>query len=324
MTWSGLLRRPWRRVAVDRFVLLGGAAVVLLFAFAARPVSSAPTPSEVLLVADLRGHALVIFDLAAPDDARRVALEGGPHELVALPDGRIAVSLEQYGRLALVDLETDAVEYVETGGLPHGLAVDVGTSHLLVTDRSIGAVRRFSVETWVEATPLPAAGWPHAVAYSPRGEVVVALASADAIQVDGRRFDAPRLSETVAVAPDGRIATAGAIDGVVVIFDASGALIERYEVGGRPVRVAFDAAGERLAVALSAAGAVALVERGGVTWLEVGGVPDGLAFSGDGRWLYASDIFGGRITVVDTARAEVVASWRAGESIGAIMVLDAR
>ena len=176
----------------------------------------------------------------------------------------------------------------------------------------------------MEATPWPAIGWPHAIAYSPGGGVVVALASADALQVGGRYVEAPRLSETVAIAPDGRIATAGAMDGVVAVFDATGALIERYEVGGRPVRVAFDADGERLAVALSSTGVVALIERGVVTRVEVGGVPDGLAFSRDGRWLYASDVLGGRITVVDSTRGKVVDSWRAGESTGAIMVLAAR
>ncbi|MDO9444633.1 MAG: hypothetical protein Q7K37_04900, partial [Dehalococcoidia bacterium] len=113
---------------------------------------------------------------------------------------------------------------------------------------------------------------------------------------------------------------AGALDGVVVVYDRAGGVIQRYEVGGRPVRVIFDASGERLAVALSAAGAVAVIEDGRVRVAPVAGVPDGLAFSPDGRWLYASDVYGGAVSVVDLETLEVAAVIAAGAGTGALLV----
>jgi len=54
--------------------------------------------------------------------------------------------------------------------------------------------------------------------------------------------------------------------------------------------------------------------------VPVEGVPDGLAFSSDGRIVYASDVFGGAVTAVDVASGEVRAVLRAGESTGALLV----
>lgn len=314
-------RRPR---AADGLVLFAALVAVLLFVVAARPPgsSSAAATLDLLLVADLRGQALLVVDPAAPDAARRIPMPGGPHELLHLPDGRVVVSLEQSGALALVDLATGEVERREIGGRPHGLALQPD-GVLLVTDRDAEAVRRFVLQDGGELAPLRAEGWPHAVALGPDGEVIVALASADAVQVGGLRFAAPDLAETVAVAPDGRVATAGALDGVLVVYDRHGRVLERYEVGGRPVRVMFDASGDRLAVALSAGGAVAVIEDGRVRVAPVAGVPDGLAFSPDGQWLYASDVYGGAVSVVDLETVEVAAVLAVGAGTGAILVTPA-
>lgn len=315
---------PRRLRAADGPLLLAALVAVLLLVVAARSPgsSSAASPPDLLVVADLRGQALIVVDLAVPKAARRIPVPGGPHELLSLPDGRVVVSLEQSGALAFVHLATGEVEHREIGGRPHGLALQPD-GVLLVTDRDAEAVRRFGLRGGEELVPLRAEGWPHAVALGPAGEVIVALASADAVQVDSLRLAAPDLAETVAVAPDGRIATAGALDGVVVVYDRAGRVLERYQVGGRPVRVMFDAGGDRLAVALSAAGAVAVIEDGRVRVAPVAGVPDGLAFSPDGQWLYASDVYGGAVSVVDLGTVEVAAVIAVGAGTGAILVTPA-
>lgn len=312
---------PRRPRSVDSPLLFAALVAVFLFVVAARPSvsSSAAAEPHLLVVADLRGQALILVDPTVPETARRIPVPGGPHELLRLPDGRVAVSLEQSGALAFVELVTGEVTRWETGGRPHGLALQPD-GVLLVTDREAEALRRFVLESGEELAPLRAEGWPHAVALGPDGEVIVALASADTVQVDGLRLAAPDLAETVAVASDGRIAAAGALDGVVVVYDRAGGVIQRYEVGGRPVRVIFDASGERLAVALSAAGAVAVIEDGRVRVAPVAGVPDGLAFSPDGRWLYASDVYGGAVSVVDLETLEVAAVIAAGAGTGALLV----
>lgn len=315
---------PRRPRAADVPVLIAALVAALLFAVAARPAgsSSVVVTRDFLVVADVRGQALIVVDPVAPGAARRIPVPGGPHELLHLPDGRVVVSLEQSGALAFVDLVTGEVERREIGGRPHGLALQPG-GVLLVTDRDAEAVRRFVLQTHEELAPLRAEGWPHAVALGLAGEVIVALASTDMVQVDGLRLAAPDLAETVAVAPDGRIATAGALDGVVVVYDRNGRVLEQYEVGGRPVRVIFDASGDRLAVALSAGGAVAVIEGGRVRIAPVAGVPDGLAFSSNGEWLFASDVFGGAVSVVDLETVEVAAVIAAGAGTGAILVTPA-
>jgi len=54
----------------------------------------------------------------------------------------------------------------------------------------------------------------------------------------------------------------------------------------------------------------------------VGGVPDGLAFSADGRWLFVGDLSTGVVSAVDVASGRVAARRDAGASAGALLLLD--
>src|SRR5690606_11415844 len=132
------------------------------------------------------------------------------------------------------------------------------------------------------------------------------------------------LSESVAVASDGRVAVAAAHDGRVEVYSAVGALLHRYQVGGRPVRVLFSPDGHTIAVALSASGAVAMIQDGHVRVAAVAGVPDGLAFSSDGQVLYASDVYGGAISAVATEDGRLLAVIEAGAGTGALLAWSAR
>ena len=154
MTTSGLAVA--HRITVLAASLLALGAVVLF-----ATVSPSGEPDGRLLVADLRGRALIVVDLAQAAEPLRIALPGGPHELLELPDGRIVASLEQSGALAVVDLASGAVERIETGGLPHGrLGIDVGPdvvgntnlAHVLFLGRFLGGSDGLG---WWSATP----GW---------------------------------------------------------------------------------------------------------------------------------------------------------------------
>ncbi len=334
-----------RSLAQDRLLVLGAGALIAVLSFVATAGGSSgsePGPQGRLVIADLRGQALVVVDLSRPSsaaDMRRIALPGGPHELVRLADGRIVSSLEQQGMLAIVDLETGAVETVELGGLPHGLALLDGT--LYVTDRSVGEVRRLRIGDrpgeWTELTPLHGGVWPHAVGVMPPegsdlapgsgGVLVVVSAGDDTLRIGEHAVAVSALPESVALAPDARrVAVAAALGGVVDVVDAQGAPLMQVAVGGRPVRVLYGPSGgdggELLAVALSSGGAVALVGGdGSVRWVAVGGVPDGLAFDASGRFLLASDLSGGVVSVIDVVEARVSARFDAGESAGALLTL---
>ena len=282
-------------------------------------------PPSLIAVADLRGSALVFVDPRHPDQARRVPLPGGPHELVLFPDGRVAVSIEQSGQLAIVGRQGD-IELLDIGGLPHGLATD--GELLFVTDRSAPAVRRLRLQDWSELPALSADLGPHALAATPSGGLVVANANAATIRIGEITVSGPALPETVAMSPDaGRVATAGASDGLVVLFQLDGTVADRILVGGRPVRVLFDASGRQLAVARSAAGSVVLIRLtdGGVDHdlrtIHVGGVPDGLAFDASGSLLFVSDLSTGMVSVIDVSSVRTLSRFDIGESAGAIIVL---
>ncbi len=306
-------------------VSLAIVALALLAASVAQPRRDDPSrgvPSldGTLVVADLRGRALVVLDLAT-GASRRIAVDGGPHELLRLSDGRIAASLEQAGRVALVDLASDSVDYLDTGGLPHGLLLDEDV--LLVTDRAAGAIRRIHLATGDELPSIPTGALPHQLAASGR-QLLVADASSDTFTLaPGRAVWQPEVTESLAVSPDGaRVAFAGALDGRVRVISQSEGEALDLAVGGRPVRLAYDHAGTTLAVALSAAGEVAFIDAlGHARRVEVGGVPDGLAFDASGRLLYASDIAGGKVSVVDVEAGEVRTRFEVGVTPGAMLYL---
>ena len=300
-------------------------AVVLLSALLVvsslpRDVGARSADDHQIVVADLRGQAVLVVDSRSGDVLRRSAVPGGPHELLGLPDGRIVASLEQAGALALVDLYRGNVEMVEVGGTPHGLAL--ADDVLLVTDRATNEIRRFALLDWSEREPIAMGDWPHAVAVLPDGRLVVAEAAAATLTVGSETIGVSELPETVTIDPAGtRIVTAGAIGGVLQMFDSDGGPLLDVALGGRPVRVLFSPDGGTIAVALSAAHEVALVDLdGGVRRVAVSGVPDGLTFSSDGARLYASDVYDGALTEIDPVAGVVTATFQVGESSGALLI----
>lgn len=323
-------RECWLLVS-DHLLVLAIILAVALVTLASLPSATQAADGERLLVADLRGRALVILDPTRPDAARRIAVPGGPHEFLRLPDGRVAVSLEQSGTIAVVDLDSGDVETLSTGGLPHGLALqrDPEGDRLLVTDREHDSVRRFvmsgPVSMWREVSAVHTSGWPHAVVTRDDGAFAVARASDAVLQIDGREVWVSSLPETVALSSDQtRVATAGATGGMVHIVDWDGTGRVDATVGGRPVRTIFSPDGSLVAAALSATSSVALVSRaGGVRAVSVAGTPDGLAFSVDGTRLYVADMAGGRVTVVEVASGRTLAVISVGISAGSLLVLPA-
>ena len=139
---TALRRLPHDRPLVVALVAMLATVALYLNASPATTVSTPPADGR-LIVADLRGDALVVIDLGGAPP-RHIALPGGPHELLRLPDGRIVASLEQAGALAVIEIDSGTVETVVTGGSPHGLGYDAGT--LFFTDRDASAVRRLIVD----------------------------------------------------------------------------------------------------------------------------------------------------------------------------------
>lgn len=297
---------------------LAMAVLAVLVALGTSEASTAGAEGT-LLVADLRGDALLVLDPESLAVRQRIGLPGGAHELLQLPDRRVLVSIEQQGQLVVVDLADGRIEVIEVGGTPHGLAL--AGDRVLVTDRAIDAVRRFDFPAWSELPSVPTGRWPHAVGVTPNGDVAVAVADGGALEIGGRVYPLGRTTETLDIRADGTVAVAAATDGVVATYSADEEMAGRWDVGGRPVRVHFSDDGTRLAVALSAAGAVAIIDAAGVRTVDVTGVPDGLEFSSDGSRLFVSDVFGGTVSVVEIDSGEVRSTARVGESTGAMLLI---
>lgn len=272
-----------------------------------------------LLVADLRADELLLVDTGSRGVTSRLALPGAPHELLELPDGRVVASIEQHGLLAIADLDSGQIEVVAVGGVPHGLALD--DDLLLVTDRGSDQIRRFELDGWNELAPIATARWPHAVAVTLDGRVIVAAALDNVLALGPALIETSELPETVSIASDGTIATAGAIGGELLLVDATGGEQLRVALGGRPVRVLFAPDGRTVAVALSASGQVALVDRAGVVRrIAVPGVPDGLAWNRSGDRLYVSNVSQGGVAVIDVADGALVEVIGVGTATGALLV----
>ena len=332
------MRRAWRLAAADGVSTAAAAALIAVVGlylalplgvpFGAPSAAGGAGPAGHVAVADVRGHALVLLDLARAEEPARVALPGAPHELIELADGRIVASLGRAGALAVVTPGSGHVEVLAIGGIPHGLALESGpggpssSETLYVTDRSRDLVRRLRVADWSEGEPLPAGALPHGVAVLGGGMLAVVNAGDATLQLGERLLAVPALPESVAAA-SGRVAVAAAHGGTVEVFDPSGTPLTRAEVGGRPVRVAFDRAGAWLAAALSASGEVALIDRDGVVRrVHVGGVPDGIAFTADSRWLLVGDLFGGSLALVDVPSGALRGRIEAGDSAGAVLLRE--
>ena len=191
-----------------------------------------------------------------------------------------------------------------------------------MTDRATDEVRSFDGGDWPEHEPAPTGAWPHAVRVLPSGEVVVATAMDGRLEIGRRSIPIGRTAETLDVRRDGAIAVAAATEGVVAVYADGRDFLGRWHVGGRPVRVLFSPDGSTLAVALSAAGAIALIDGEGTRTVEVSGVPDGLVFSRDGGVLYVSDVFAGALTVVDVASGDARVIAGIGRATGALHLVD--
>lgn len=309
-----LLRQP---AAIPFWLPFALIALVIAWPTADR-VRAADHDHE-LIVADLRTDELIVIEPGTGSVVQRIPLPGAPHELLSLPDGRLLASIEQRGLLVAVDIDRATLEEIALGGIPHGLALDGDT--VLVTDRDINQVRRFEIGSWRELAPVAVDRWPHAVAVTEAGSLVVAAALGDTLSVGEHAHEVSALPETVSLAPDGAVATAGAQGGELHVFNPDGTEELQVFLGGRPVRVLFASDGQSIAVALSADAAVALVGRDGtIRRVAIPGVPDGLAFSTDGDRLYVSDVVGGGVAVIDVERAVLSDVWHVGTATGALLV----
>lgn len=286
-----------------------------------------PPTSGRLVVASLRDELLAFYTFQ--DDGvveSRLALPGPPHEMVVV-NGRLYVTL---GRANLVvEVEPAAPGILRTlhlDGEPHGLAVAGDT--LYVTLDGADELVAVHLATFAVTARYPTGDTPHAVAVS-GGIAYVTDARDGALRVidlasgDAAALAAGAMPESVALA-GGHVVVANAHDGTLTVASAEGAdLVERFAVGAGPARVlTLDA--DTVAVALSEADAVVIVDvvEGRVERrIDVPLRPDGLCLSVDGGHLAVTANGANAAVIVETSVWRTAVTLRTPAGPGACLWL---
>ena len=176
------------------------------------------------------------------------AKEAWPDRLAIAPDGkRLLVPLNLADAAAIVDVDSKAVRYVNTGGYPYGAAILRDGATGLVSNETPGTVSVIDLATARKVKDItvgPHLSHPEAIAVDPKADrAYVAIANSDQVAViDTRRM---AVSDTISVGraeglgtapvsltvtPDGRrllVALSGADSIAVIALPGSGTRAER-------------------------------------------------------------------------------------------------
>lgn len=201
--------------------------------------------------------------------------------------GTLLVGNKGEDTLSFVDLATGReLGRAPTGRMPHEIAVSPDGRQAAVVAYGARAIDVFDVasRTKLRTIDLSPNDGPHGVAWLPDGRIVATTERSQSLTiVDTRNRDAvtqiasgQRGTHMVAFSPDfARAYTANIPDGTVTVFDL--------------------AAGAKLRD------------------LQIGGQPEGIAVSTDGRTLWVGDNQGARVVAFDTTSFEQVAELATGD-----------
>jgi len=304
--------------------------------------ATGPMPHEIAVSPDGRQAAVVayggrtidIFDVASRAKVRTVDLSPneGPHGIIWLADGRILATAERSRSLAIVDTARgDAVSAIRTGEEgTHMVAVSPDGRHAFTANIAAGTVsvidlaggrlvRNFIVSGEPEGIALTPDGrtlWvgdlegarvqafdtamltaPDEARYTPMARIEFEVRDASQSEVESaalrpllRRLAAPGLGRTLHGAEAGR-------GWVIALFEPGIAMAEvraRVELAVRAAGPDFPAGRTEIALRYASSAPAATV--------ATGPVPIRLAASPDGRWIVASNLGCGCLTVIDARR----------------------
>lgn len=220
------------------------------------------------------------FD-AAGTEAARVVLDGGPIG-IALAGGRAFVSDWYNARIWVLDGATlAALDTLETGSAPAGLAVSPDGRWLASADRDADQVSVFDLDTLALHRRLTVGTRPFGLAFAP----------------DGRLFV-------------GNVGT----DDVSVLDAGTGTVLATVPVGARPYCVAF--ASGRAFVTNQYADTVSVIDLATLKPLAeiaVGEYPEGIDSANDGRTLVVANWFSNSVSLIDAERLTVMGEIATGD-----------
>ena len=300
---------------------------VAILVFMQADFSSARTPASppggTLIIADLRGERITLYDLQAGGVAKVLALPGPPHELVEA-GGRLVISLGRREAVVEVDVHAPGIlRMIHLDGEPHGLAVRDG--ELLVTLDKANALVTLDISAFREVGRSGTGATPHAVAVAGSTTYVTGAADGNLREMSsGIVVKTGAKPESVTIAGD-YVVTANAWGRSLSVFrrrDLS--RVGDVALKGIPVRVVALPGGE-VAVALSDAGEVAIVDVAGLRVrksVPVAARPDGICLSPGGEYVAVASNGDGRVDMFQLPAWRPVAALEAGAGPGSCLWME--
>ena len=297
--------------------------------------AAAQTAGEARLLVLLRdAAALAVVDPASATVLGQVPTVGGPHEVTASPDGRLAFVASPSEGISVIDLEalTEVRRLdVGRGSVPHDVRFAGG--RLYFTAEGYKAIGRYDLEAdevdWLLGLGQDGA---HMMVLSrDRDTIFTANRESDTLSVvegaaagppDWRVTTVPaggEYPEGLDLSPDGaELWTATRNDGGVSIVDvAAKAVTERLELGlADPNRLAFTPDGARVLISDSA---TSVVVMDAALRTEVGRLslaPNAVLVRPDGAVAFAALRGDDRVAVIDLDTLEVVSEILTGDGSG--------
>ena len=309
------------------------AAVALLAASAG--AAAAQTASEPRLLVLLRdASALAVVDPAEGTVLGQVPTVGGPHEVTATPDGRLAFVASPSEGISVIDLEsmTEVRRLdVGAGSVPHDVRLVDGK--LYFTIEGFKSIARYDpLADEVDWTLGLGQDGAHMMIVSrDRDTIFTANRESDTVSIvegaaagppDWRVTSIPAggaYPEGLDLSPDGaELWVATRNDGDVSIIDvASKAVSERLDLNFEdPNRLAFTPDGARVLVSDSATSVVVMdaAARTEITRFDL--APNALLVRPDGAVAYAALRGDDRVAVIDLDTLEVVDEFATGADSG--------
>jgi YVTN family beta-propeller protein len=286
-----------------------------------------------------------MLDAATRTAIATVPTGEGPHEVVASPDGRIAV-VSNYGNgqvigssLTVIDLATHAVRATISLGeyrRPHGMAFLPDPRFLAVTSERNQAVVIVDLDSAKVAGAIPTTQQgSHMLAVRKDGRVgyTANVGSGSITEIDlaaratGRVLPVATNTEGIGVTPDGAEVWVASRDQnkVFVVNTRAWKVTDTLDAQGLPYRVGVTPNGKIALVTNPSANIVRLFDVAAKKELAAiampaGSQPVGIAVSADGATAYISCQGNNTVQIIDVARRQLVGSMPAGAKPDGIAV----
>lgn len=254
------------------------------------------TPAAADHGGEAHGHgdapgALVILD---PHDLSKAAitvtLGAHPAHVVADAQGRAFASLSGANEVAVVDLAAgEVIERIATGAYPHGLRLSPDGAELYVANVEDSSVSVIGTARLTEVARIPVGAAPVQVGFTPAGDQVY-----------------------VSLRDENRVA---------VIDPATRTVKARIDVGPKPIQMIATPDGRFVYVANQGSDAtpndtVSVIDTAtnAVTkTITTGAGAHGVSVSADGAYVFVTNIADDSVSILDTARQEVVVTAPVGD-----------